>query len=215
MTLRPSQPRLHASVVYRTPGRGPSPCCPTRREGDRTRTASPSFHSVIGRMLRSSRAASPQHGPPRSDPAPFECQRLSCVETSGPPTPLVSSHSRRTPSASASPSALVLTRGRGSRSRRRRRLRDLWRVQGHSTETVTVDGFQVERPDYSVVQLRVGASLPDGAFDTFVGALGRLPSDHPLRPAAKYLGRTAAQKRKAVTIEEGDRYVNLVGGAKG
>ena len=49
-------------------------------------------------------------------------------------------------------------------------VRDLWRVQGHSTETVTVDGFKVERPDYSVVQLRVGASLPDGAFDTFVGA---------------------------------------------
>ena len=66
-------------------------------------------------------------------------------------------------------------------------LRDLWRVQGHSTETVTVDGFQVERPDYSVVQLRVGASLPDGAFDTFVGALGRLPRGHPLQPAAKYL----------------------------
>ena len=94
-------------------------------------------------------------------------------------------------------------------------VRDLWRVQGHSTETVTVDGFKVERPDYSVVQLRVGASLPDGAFDTFVGALGRLPSDHPLRPAAKYLGRTATLKRKAATIEEGDRYVNLVGGAKG
>ena len=88
-------------------------------------------------------------------------------------------------------------------------------VQGHSIETATVDGFQVERPDYSVVQLRVGASLPDGAFDTFVGALGRLPRGHPLQPAAKYLGRTAAQKRRAVSIEEGDRYVNLVGGAKG
>ena len=94
-------------------------------------------------------------------------------------------------------------------------LRDLWRVQGHSTETVTVDGFQVERPDYSVVQLRVGASLPDSAFDTFVKALGKLPRDHPLQPAAKYLGRTATQKRRAVSIEEGDRYVNLVGGAKG
>ena len=70
-----------------------------------------------------------------------------------------------------------------------------------------MDDFQVERPDYSVVQLRVGASLPDGAFDTFVGALGRLPRGHPLQPAAKYLGRTAAQKRRAVSIEEGDRYV--------
>ena len=94
-------------------------------------------------------------------------------------------------------------------------LRDLWRVQGHSTETVTVDGFQVERPDYSVVQLRVGASLPDSAFDTFVRALGKLPRGHSLQPAAEYLGRTAAQKRRAVSIEEGDRYVNLVGGTKG
>ena len=75
-------------------------------------------------------------------------------------------------------------------------LRDLWRVQGHSTETVTVDGFQVERPDYSVVQLRVGASLPDSAFDTFVRALGKLPRGHPLQPAAEYLGRIPRLRRE-------------------
>jgi hypothetical protein len=93
-------------------------------------------------------------------------------------------------------------------------LRELWKVQGIHVSHHKELGFDVERPDYWVTRVSL-IDMSDEIFGKFIRDI-KLDSPEPVARFANYSVTTAKKRRKATSLGEEEKFVNISGGrAKG